>query len=89
MRFDPSDMISQQQFARMWIEVRLAGEIRHAMHANVVPQERHGNDKRNEAATILLDAIEQLVPGLHVHDFLQVAGHVHQYVRVPRRRRDP
>jgi hypothetical protein len=68
---------------------RLAGEIRDAMHANVVRRSVTGNQTSGtrprryssmQSSSSCLDSR---------HDFLQVSGHVHQYVRVPRRRRDP
>ena len=71
----------------MRLEVRLAPEVLHAVNPHVVTDERHRHDKRHEFAPVLVDASGEFHFRSRVEQGLEVAGHVHQYIRVPARRR--
>jgi len=50
---DPSDMVSQHELFGVRFQVDLPAEVGNLETANVVPDEREGDNKRHQAATIV------------------------------------
>jgi hypothetical protein len=82
-------VVSQRELARVRVEVRLPSEVLDRVHAHVMADERHRNDQRHHAASILLDQRCQLPATCAVNGALQESRHVCEHVRVPPASGDP
>ena len=55
-----SDVIAQHQLFRMRGQIKLASQIRHAVHPHIVSQQGHGDDERHEPAAVVIDRRAEL-----------------------------
>ena len=67
----------------MWLEIQLAGEVGHVVHADIVPQQRDRDDEGHEAGAVVLDGGKQLGFRRAVETVLEIPNHVLKDVRVP------
>jgi hypothetical protein len=75
-------MVAEHQLLGMGLEKDLPLQVLDVVAADVVPDQRDGNDQRDEAPAVVVDEVRQLTPRGRVEMLLQMAGRVLEDVRV-------
>ena len=55
-------MIAEHQLLRVRLEIELARQVRHVVHADVVTHQRQRHDERHQLAAVVVDRGQQLAP---------------------------